>query len=203
MNIGVFGGSFNPPHIGHLVLAQSALDALKLDAVLFVPAYASPFKSLVSLAAANDRCEMVQLAVSDNTRFRAESWEALREETSYTVDTLRYLKDAYSGARLHLLLGADTFEEFHLWKNPDDILSMVTLCVAERPGHSSTVQHAYSDVACRFSMPLLDISSTDIRRRVCEGHSIQYLVPWAVKVFIESRGLYRRQEESNITNVDA
>ncbi len=192
MNIGMYGGTFNPPHLGHLVLAQSAVDQLGLDLVLFVPAYVSPFKTHAHMLPAEQRCEMVELALSDNKKFRGEYWEALRQETSYSVDTLRYLSAKYPEDKLHLLMGADTFRDFHLWKDPDEIAGIAQLCVAERPGHAiSDAVHAYAASATRFSMPLLDISSTDIRRRVAAGSSIQYLVPWAVQVFIETQGLYR------------
>ncbi len=192
MNIGIYGGTFNPPHLGHLVLAQSALDALDLDLVLFVPAYVSPFKTQRDVLSAELRCEMVELALSDNRKFRGEYWEALRRKTSYSVDTLRYLSRIFPDDTLHLLMGADTFREFHLWKDPDDIVRLARICVAERLHHRFVdASHEYMENVISFPMPLLDISSSDIRRRVAEGRPIQYLVPWAVQVFIEAQGLYR------------
>jgi nicotinate-nucleotide adenylyltransferase len=192
MNIGIYGGTFNPPHLGHLLLAQSAADQLDLDVVLFVPAYVSPFKNHQEMLPAALRCEMVELALSDNRKFKGEYWEALREETSYSVDTLRYLAEQHAGDALFLLMGEDTFRDFHLWKDPGIIAGLARLCVARRPGHASEdAKHAFTDTALRFTMPLVDISSTDIRRRAAAGSSIQYLVPWTVQVFIESQGLYR------------
>jgi nicotinate-nucleotide adenylyltransferase len=193
MNIGVYGGSFNPPHLGHLILAQSAAEQLQLDTVLFVPTYASPFKLHEDSIDAQLRCEMVELALSDNKLFRGEYWEAMRQETSWSIDTIRYLSRCHPGERLHLLMGADTFRDFHLWKEPEEISGLTEICVAERPGYSiSDAEHAFCERAIPFSMPLVEISSTDIRRRVAEGTSIRYLVPWTVEVLIGARGLYRQ-----------
>lgn len=192
MNIGIYGGTFNPPHLGHLILAQSAIDTLALDHVLFVPAFRSPFKLRSESLSAAVRAEMVELAVSDNTRIRGEYCEVTREDVSYTIDTLRHIRSQHPGDTLFLLMGADTFSEFHLWKEPADIVALATLAVAERPGSTLDLSaHPYGKAAQRFSMPLIDISSTDIRRRIREGASINYLVPWAVSVFIHSQGLYR------------
>jgi nicotinate-nucleotide adenylyltransferase len=138
---------------------------------------------------------MVELAVSDNERLKGEYFEVRHAGVSFTVDTLRRLREQHPDDALFLLMGADTFLEFHLWKEPDAIAKIATLAVAERPGHAiDFASHPYGKAARRFSMPLLDISSTDIRRRVREGISIQYLVPWAVQVFIHSQGLYRESD---------
>jgi len=192
MNIGIYGGTFDPPHIGHLILAQSAIDALALDHVLLVPTWRSPFKSDSDSLPPLQRAEMVELAISGNSLLRGEYCEIQRGEVSFTVDTLRKIRDAHPGDTLFLLMGADTFSEFHLWKDPEDILAMATAAVAERPGYQLTEDnYPYIKTARKFSMPLIDVSSTDIRNRVREGRSIQYLVPWTVQVFIESQGLYR------------
>lgn len=191
MNIGVFGGSFNPPHIGHLILAQCAFEHFGLDTVLLVPTFVSPFKEGETQVSAELRSEMVALAISDNPRLQGEYWEAMHPGVSYTVDTLRHLRQQHPDATLHLIMGADTFREFHLWKQPEDILAMARLCVAERPGSSiADATHEFTHAALPFAMPLLDISSSAIRARVRAGASIQYLVPWAVKIFIEAQGLY-------------
>ena len=192
MNIGIYGGTFDPPHIGHLILAQSAIDALELDHVLLVPAWRSPFKSESDSLPPLQRAEMVELAISGNSLLRGEYCEIERGAVSYTVDTLRKIRDAHPGDTLFLLMGADTFSEFHLWKDPEEILSLATPAVAGRPGHELTeVDYPFVKAARQFSMPLIDVSSTDIRKRVREGRSIQYLVPWTVQVFIMSQGLYR------------
>ena len=195
MNIGIYGGTFNPPHLGHLVLAQSAIDAFGLDRVLMVPAFRSPFKLSSESLPAETRAEMVALAVSGNSRLACEYFEVLRGGISFTVDTLRHVRQTQPEASLFLLMGADTFNEFHLWKDPEAIAGLATLAVARRPG--STIEaagRADAPAFREFTMPLLDISSTDIRRRVREGRSIDYLVPWTVQVFIESHGLYRESD---------
>lgn len=192
MNIGVYGGTFNPPHIGHLILAESAIDGLGLDRVLLVPAAQSPFKEADESPPAEVRAEMVELAVSGNRRLAGEYAEALRGGVSYTVDTLRMLRERHPGDTLFLLMGADTFNEFPLWRDPDAITALATIGVAERPGHPLDLSaHPYGKAARSFSMPLIDVSSTDIRARVRAGLSVRYLVPWTVEVFISSQGLYR------------
>ncbi len=197
MNIGVYGGTFNPPHLGHLILAQSAIDALALDRVLLVPAFQSPFKLQSESLPAEMRAEMVELSVSDNEKLEGEYYEVQHAGVSFTVDTLRHLRAKHPDDALFLLMGADTFLEFHLWKEPVAIAEIATLAVAERPGYEiDLASHPYGKAARSFSMPLIDISSTDIRRRVREGLSIQYLVPWAVQVFIASHGLYRETPAS-------
>ncbi len=192
MNVGVLGGTFNPPHNGHLLLAESARVELGLDLVLFVPAWRSPFKDGGGVPDAETRCEMVALAVSDNPFFACDHFEALRPTVSYTVDTLRHLRATRPDDTLHLLLGADAFAEFHLWRDPDEIVHLATLAVARRgaaeaPLHTSP----YGTHARSFRMPAVDFSSTDIRARAREGKSVRYLVPWTVATFIEATGLYR------------
>ena len=192
MNIGVYGGSFNPPHLGHLLLARSAMDELELDKVLFVPAYQSPFKEAEQTLAVEMRCEMVELAISESGEFRSEFHEALKSEISYTVDTLDSLRRQLPGDKLFLLMGADTFRDFHLWKQPERIVEMATPAGGQRPGFEVELSDfAFGDRAVMFGMPLIEISSSDIRQRVREGRSIQYLVPWTIKTFIEAHGLYR------------
>jgi nicotinate-nucleotide adenylyltransferase len=194
MNIGVYGGTFNPPHLGHLILAQSAVDAFGLDRVLLVPAYRSPFKLQSESLSAEIRAEMVALAVSGNERLDGEYYEARRSGLSFTIDTLRHLRSQHPDDTLYLLMGADTFNEFQLWKEPDAIAELATLAVAQRSGSELDLSsHPYGKAARIFSMPLVDISSTDIRRRVREGRSIRYLVPWAVEVFISAGGFYRER----------
>jgi nicotinate-nucleotide adenylyltransferase len=193
MNIGVYGGTFNPPHLGHLILAQSAIDAFDLDHVLLVPAFQSPFKLQSESLPAEIRAEMVELATTDNRKLKGEYYEVQHAGVSFTIDTLRELKTQHPDDTLFLLMGADTFLEFHLWKDPDAIADIATLAVAERPGYEVDLSaHPYGKTARSFSMPLIEISSTDIRRRVREGLSIQYLLPWTVRILIESQRLYRK-----------
>jgi nicotinate-nucleotide adenylyltransferase len=192
MRTGILGGSFNPPHLGHLLLAESALQDLALDRVLFVPASQSPFKPGLASPDAATRCEMVALAISDNPRFALDTFEAERGGTSYTIDTVRHLRARHPVDALFLLLGADAFSEFPLWKSPEEIADAVTLAVATRPGCAMDLAaHPFGAQARCFPMPAVDIASSDIRRRVAEGRSVRYLVPWTVMTFLEATALYR------------
>ncbi len=197
MNIGIFGGSFDPPHLGHLILAEHARTGLGLDTILFVPAFLSPFKAENHITPAMQRCEMVGLAIADNPAFRLECIEALHEQVSYSVDTIRHLHELHPGDHLYLIVGADAFNDFDDWREPGEIISMATLAVGCRSGvELDLAHHPYGHAAVQFTMPDIQISSTDIRRRCAAGLSIHYLVPWAVGVFIESHGLYRSHMDS-------
>lgn len=192
MNIGVLGGTFDPPHIGHLILAESARIELSLQTIFFLPNYVSPFKEEMHSLEADVRAELVSLAITGNKNFCVEFSEVKKHEVSYTVDTLRSLKVKYPDEHLFLLMGADAFNEFHLWKEPDEIVKLSTLAIALRPGNKiDLTSHPFGEFATLFSIPQIDVSSTDIRQRIREGKSIQYLVPWTVQTFIESKRLYR------------
>jgi nicotinate-nucleotide adenylyltransferase len=192
MRIGMLGGSFNPPHLGHLLLAEAAVQELALDRVLFLPAWRSPFKPDAEGTDAPTRCEMVALAVSDNSRFRLDTREAERGGISYTIDTVRAIRAEHPDADLFLLLGADAFNDFPQWKAPEEIVRHTALGVAYRGGVAPDLDaHPFAAHATVFAMPAVGISSSDIRRRVRAGMSIRYLVPWAVRTFIEATGLYR------------
>ena len=192
MRIGILGGTFNPPHLGHLLLAESARDELALDQVVFIPAWRSPFKDSEECVDARIRLEMVALAISDNAHFVCDGFEVERARVSYTVDTIEHRRSAYPEDELFLLLGADTFGEFHSWKNPERIVENATLAVARRAGRPSLPAGIlYSRQTRHFEMPAVHISSTDVRQRVRTGQSIRYLVPWTVRTFIEAQGLYR------------
>ena len=192
MRTGMLGGSFNPPHLGHLLLAESALQELALDRVLFIPASQSPFKPGLAAPDPATRCEMVALAISDNPRFALDTFEAERGGISYTIDTVRHLRALSPADELFLLLGADAFAEFPLWNSPEEIAREVTLAVATRPGCAiDLAAHPFSARARSFAMPAVDIASSDIRRRVAEGRSVRYLVPWTVHTFLGATALYR------------
>ena len=192
MRIGLYGGTFNPPHIGHLLLAASACEALELDTVIFVPAYQSPFKGAPPPLSIEDREEMLRLAISDNGKFQVEPYELHRGGVSYSVETMRYMRTRHPDDPLMLLMGADVFLDFGRWKNPDEIVRLATPGVAERRGFPiDAASVPFGRDAVFFPMPLIDVSAGDIRRRVAGGYDIRYLVPWTVKTFIEARGLYR------------
>jgi len=200
--IGLLGGSFNPIHLGHLVLAEEARGRLGLERVLFVPARVSPHKLGKPLAPAEDRLRMVQLAIADNPAFEASDLELRREGPSYSVDTVQQLREQSGGEwDIHFLIGADTLPELSAWHRVGELADLCKLAVFSRPGESldalDPLRAALRDdqvaalAARRFEIPLIGISSTDIRRRAREGRSIRYLVPEAVRRYLVAKGLYR------------
>ncbi len=205
MRLGIFGGTFDPPHVGHLIVAQDAALALDLDRVLFVPAGTPPHKRDRQLTRAEVRLAMLEGAVAGNDRFAVEPWELGRQGLSYTVDTLRHLRRAHATAELWLLLGADQWAEFSTWKAPEDILSLASIGVLTRAGDSFTAENAEAQGRRRpqwfgmapegrvrvVSATRIDISSSEIRRRVGVGESVRYLVPDPVIEIIFREQLYR------------
>ncbi|HPD16945.1 MAG TPA: nicotinate-nucleotide adenylyltransferase [Planctomycetota bacterium] len=200
--IGLLGGSFNPIHLGHLVVAEEARQRLGLERVLFVPALVSPHKLGKPLAPAEDRLRMVQLAIADNPAFEASDIELRRAGPSYSMDTVQQLRAQSDGAwDIHFLVGADTLPELPAWHRIGELADLCKFVVFSRPGESldafEPLRAALRDdqvaalAARRFEIPLIGISSTDIRRRAREGRSIRYLVPEAVRRYIVARGLYR------------
>ncbi len=190
MRLGLFGGTFDPPHIGHLIAAQDAQLALKLDRVLFIPAGTPPHKRVAGLSPVAARLEMVRAAVAGNASFEVDELEIVRAGPSYTVDTLRTYRERHPDAALYLLLGADQFTDFPKWHEPDEIRRLSTLVVLERAG-SSTVAGVTTVAVTR-----VDVSGTEIRRRVHTGESIRYLVPDPVVQCIERHRLYRSAPET-------
>jgi nicotinate-nucleotide adenylyltransferase len=192
MRIAMFGGSFDPPHLGHLIFAEHACDALALDRVLFVPAAHSPFKSSTQPDNLEHRLAMVRFALAGNDRFSLDLTEIERGGTSYTVDTVQTLHALYPDAILHVLMGQDAFEEFEQWKNPETIVACATLGVGRRPGFPRIERkHLFADHAVFFDSPLIDVSSSAIRRLVSQRQSVRYLVPDAVLQYIEQHGIYQ------------
>lgn len=192
MRIGVFGGTFDPPHVGHLLLAADACDALSLQRLIFVPAAAQPFKvETPAVAAPKDRLEMISLATRGDSRYAVEDTEIRREGLSYTVDTLEEIARNNAGADLFLLIGQDTLSGFNGWKQPDRIRQLATLAVMERADGSGSGQPPSSDGVVAISTRRVDVSSTEIRKRLADGKSIRGFVPEPVERYIAARGLYR------------
>jgi nicotinate-nucleotide adenylyltransferase len=193
MRIGVLGGSFNPPHWGHLFVAEYVRDALQLDRVWLVVAPRPPHKLTdPELAPAEDRLAMVRLATSEAPALEASEIEFHREGPSYPVDTLEAIREAHPGARLYLILGADSLQNLPTWRNPERIAQMATLVAVGRPGWTLSPLPARwgAEVHC-LEAPLIGISARDIRARVRQGRSIRFWVPEPVRRYIEERNLYR------------
>ena len=197
MRIGVLGGTFDPIHLGHLIIAEEARDRLDLEEVCFVPARDPWMKAGQPLTSGHDRLSMARLAVEDNPFFRVSTVELERPGPSYTVDTLRELQEDYGPeAQLFFILGSDAFTRFREWKDPEGILGLATLVVVDRPGATASAEAIDQQVGNAGSVERvrgvhLEISAKDIRRRVAEGASIRYLVPEPVERYIYARGLYR------------
>lgn len=196
--LGVFGGTFDPIHLGHLRAAESARESLGLDLVTFVPAGTPPHRPQ-PVSSSRDRYAMVALATSGHPQFDVSDVELEREGPSFTVDTLKALQDAHTEDRLVLIVGSDTLPEMGSWKDPELLQSRCTIAVVGRPpleeqpkGAAHGAQPAPVELAVtRVDGPQLPLSATAIRRQVREGRSIRYLVPEAVAEYIQKRGLYR------------
>jgi nicotinate-nucleotide adenylyltransferase len=192
------GGTFDPPHVGHLIVAQDALTALDLDLLLLVPAAVPPHKqNLVSTPAAL-RLALLEAAVGDDTRIAVDDLEIRRSGVSYTVDTVRELQARTPDAELFLLLGMDQLREFRTWRSPAEILGCATVVGLSRAGDEAPVlDFPYQPL----SVTRIDISATEIRRRVAAGLPIRYLVPAAVEALIERAALYRAPAPSGRAEV--
>ncbi len=188
MRLGILGGSFNPIHHGHLLIATFTAEALKLDRVLFIPTAISPLKDIGALAPARDRWTMLKLAIKGRPRFKPCDLEIRRGGVSYTVDTLSALRRLHP-VRPYLILGADAFRLVPHWKDLDKVRSMVRFVAVERPGHKP-MRGGLKPI--RVPVPLLEISGTLIRARARQGLPLRSLVPEAVERHILRRGLYRR-----------
>lgn len=192
MKIGLFGGTFNPPHIGHLIVIESLRDTLKFDKIFFIPSAQPPNKPNISHAPPRMRYEMTQLAVKGNINFEVSDIEIQRQGPSYTIDTLEKLITCFPKANFSLIIGADNLLEFEMWRSPEEIATKANLVVMSRPDFSiHNVKSKYTRYAQFQNVPSIGISSTDIRRRVKMGRSIRYLVPLTVEQYIFNKGLYK------------
>lgn len=197
LRLGLFGGTFDPPHLGHLVVAQEVAEHLSLDRVIFLVAGLPPHKIGDLLSSPLVRVEMARAAVAGNQLFEVSEVELDRKGPTYTVDTLRGFRAAYPDAELFFLLGADQLAEFHEWQEPEGIAGLATLVAVGREGVAtedlSPVDPGSGEKLKFKSLDVtrVDISSTEVRARVRDGRSIRYLVPEAVLRIIETHRLYR------------
>ena len=198
--IGVFGGSFNPIHMGHLIVAETAREAFDLSQVILVPCAEPPHKSAAAMVSPAQRMDMLCGAIEGDYNFDVSSIEIDRGGTSYTIDTITELKRRYPDAELFFIIGSDTLAELHLWKDIDRLLQLCKFITIARPGFDPT---ALSEADIKLDPPwpkqllshvsaghLLDISSSNIRHRVAEGMSIRYLVPESTYMYIAEHNLY-------------
>ncbi|MBI2437424.1 MAG: nicotinate (nicotinamide) nucleotide adenylyltransferase [Lentisphaerae bacterium] len=199
--IGILGGSFNPVHLGHLILAQDAWETFDLAKVLFVPCDLSPHKPSTALVAVEHRVAMLEAALSGSLPFELCDLEVRRGGTTYSIDTVRALLQRYPRNELVFIIGSDTLAELHLWKDVGQLLRLCRFVTLVRPGFElKTITRGSLNLDPQLERELLanvatghqvDISSSDIRHRVAEGMSIRYLVPEGVEMYIAEHSLYR------------
>lgn len=191
--MGILGGTFDPVHMGHLVLAEQAKDELKLSRVFFIPCLSPPHKTQRKLSSVEDRFCMASLAVESNRFFSISDVELKRGGLSYTVDTLRQLKQTYPDADIYFLTGSDVLDEIHTWKDPDEIYNLATIVIAVRPGFDDfDRKNRFAKKSVLVNITGLDVSSSQIRERIKKGQSIKYLVPSRVEEYIKKRKLYTK-----------
>lgn len=192
--IGILGGTFDPPHFGHLVLAQELAEKLKLDRVIFIPSAVPPHKTGDDISSFKHRFDMTQRAISGNKLFSISDIELKREGPSYTIDTIKQLRKLYPQAELFLLTGSDILEEIPNWKNPREIYESIKVVIGLRPGFDRIDQTSQFAKESRIiEITSLDISSTLIRRKIKTGEAIRYLVHSEVEHYILQQKLYKNK----------
>ena len=199
MRIGVFGGSFDPVHLGHLILAENCRQQANLDQVLFIPCAMSPHKRDGAHGTDRQRLEMLDLAIGGHRDFVRSDMEIKRGGVSYTIDTLRELEGSQPDNEWFFLMGADSLESFSSWKEPDEILKLAKPIVVGRPGSeidlgslekNSSADYVKSLRDLSVESPLIEISSSNIRQRVAESKSIRFLVPRSIEQYVVTQKMY-------------
>jgi nicotinate-nucleotide adenylyltransferase len=184
--IGIFGGTFDPPHYGHLLMANEVLHALHLSEIWFMPNHIPPHKQHEQVTNSEDRLHMLKLAIADHPHFKIETIELQRGGPSYTYDTMRQLKAIYPNNEFYFIIGADMVEYLPNWYYIDRLVQLVTFVGVKRPGFSLETSYPLIEV----EIPEFAVSSSLIRERVKQGKSIRYLVPERVRLYIEEKKLY-------------
>lgn len=216
MRLGLFGGSFDPVHCGHLLLAECCRERQRLDRVLFLPAAVPPHKQTQELTPAQTRIDMLELAIAGREQFAVSRYEVERGGVSYTVDTLRHFRQEDPDGELFFLMGADMLHDLPHWREAAEVCRLAVPIVVRRAGVEEPNFGCLADLASparielfrqhQVEMPQIELSSTEIRRRVAAGLSIRYRTPRAVEKLIENRGMYqeggRATEDGGRTNAD-
>ncbi len=190
--VGIFGGTFDPIHHGHLITAQSVREIRKLDKIIFIPAYISPHKTNVKTSSPEDRLNMIKISIEGVDFFEVSDYEIKKHDVSYTVDTLREFKKFYD--EIELIIGYDNIFKFYTWKEPDEIMKLAKVLVLKRKS-SQPIEFIdkYVEQATFVQTRGIEISATDIRHRVHQGLPIHYLVPKAVEQYIIEHKLYKEE----------
>jgi nicotinate-nucleotide adenylyltransferase len=200
MRIGILGGTFDPVHYGHLLLAETCRQTLSLDRICLVPARMPPHKQGQTITDGNARAEMLELAVSGYPEFKVDRRELRREGPSFTVETLAEFRAEFSGAELFFLMGVDSLKDVPSWRDPEQIVELAQLVACNRPGFASPTPDQVADwvtptIALRTTIvriPGADLSSTGMRQRMRDGLGLRFSTPRAVEAYIDQHGLYRR-----------
>lgn len=187
MRLGIFGGSFDPIHIGHLIIAEYAREYMKLDKVIFIPV-GEPSHRENNLLSAEKRLEMVKLAIKHNEYFEVSDIEIKAEGKNYTYDTLLEIKKKYSGASIYQIIGEDSADYLHKWKNYEELLKNCSFLVFKREGYEYIPKH---EKIILMDSPKISLSATLIRNRILENKSVKYMLPNEVEAFINLYGYYR------------
>ncbi len=188
MHIGLYFGSFNPVHIGHLIVANHIVENTEVDKVWFIVSPHNPLKDESSLLNEYDRLHLVELAIQDNLKFRASNVEFHLPKPSYTIDTLTHLVEKFPLEKFSVIIGSDSFQNIHRWKNYEQLIARYSFIVYKRPGFEITETHG-ADLTI-MDAPLLSISSTYIRTQIREKKSVRYLLPHAVFKYVEENRYY-------------
>jgi nicotinate-nucleotide adenylyltransferase len=191
VRLGLFGGSFDPPHVGHLLAASDAFEALRLDKLVFIPAAVQPLKTDIQAAPAHHRLTMLQLLVGSDERFAVDAVEIERAGVSYTVDTLETFAQRFPHAELFFLIGVDAMATFDVWREPRRILALARLAILRRPEAPAGEVNVGRAGTIELATRLVDVSSTEVRERVRAGKSIRGFVPESVAAYIETERLYQ------------
>ena len=196
--IGIMGGTFDPIHYGHLLIAQSAAEEFALDQVLFLPTGRSPHKSEKDVTDPQIRCEMVQIALEDNRKFEISMLEAENTEVNYTYASLQKLKQLYPKAQLYFIMGEDSLDDFPTWKKPEEICRLSTVLVAVRNDKGFGISDKIAEISQMYQAdmhmlhaPNFSVSSHDIRKRIHENKSVRYMLPDKLTEYIVQHDLYR------------
>ncbi|MDO5494689.1 MAG: nicotinate-nucleotide adenylyltransferase [bacterium] len=190
--IGVMGGTFDPIHHGHLVAASEVQDVFGLDEVIFVPTGAQPFKLDRDVTSAEHRYLMTVVATASNKRFNVSRVEIERPGTTYTIDTLRELRELYPDGDLYFITGADALNQIITWKDSEELFELAHFVGVTRPGHEFSADELPEEGVSLLEVPAMAISSTDCRQRVAAGKPVWYLVPDGVVQYIDKHSLYAR-----------
>ncbi|MCM3488697.1 nicotinate-nucleotide adenylyltransferase [Alkalihalophilus marmarensis] len=188
MKIGLFGGTFDPPHHGHMMLAEHIRVECELDQVWFIPVSTPPHKKRSDMSSVDERFELVTVAIRSNPHFHVSTIERDRGGRSYTIDTVKQLKEEYPAHEFFFIIGGDMVESLPTWAGIEELVNLITFIGVNRPGYSPSP--VYKDHLIHIDFPPIDLSSTDIRQRVKEGKSIRYFVQDEVAEMIKESRLY-------------